>query len=187
MKKFEIYYIPDLYVPQASLRCYCFNPGIVPPSLFTKFCFLHYVFYHILVSVDIRIRKYTCTKMEKKNTNKNTRKMECVWWWGCLYVKCRSVWYSLKSVAKLYITSKHSTLSLSTEHIYMVEKAKNKNQPCDVVYVKKSAGDIWPVLFLKVNVNISNSEDVSPVLNENIGFEMHDQTNYYKVTYWWRR
>lgn len=69
----------------------------------------------------------------------------------------------------------------------MVEKAKNKNQPCDVVYVKKSAGDIWPVLFLKVNVNISNSEDVSPVLNENIGFEMHDQTNYYKVTYWWRR
>lgn len=80
--------------------------------------------------------------MEKKNTNKNTRKMECVWWWGCLYVKCRSVWYSLKSVAKLYITSKHSTLSLSTEHIYMVEKAKNKNQPCDVVYVKKSAGDI---------------------------------------------
>lgn len=46
---------------------------------------------------------------------------------GCLYVKCRSVWYSLKSVAKLYITSKHSTLSLSTEHIYMVEKAKNKN------------------------------------------------------------
>lgn len=61
---------------------------------------------------------------------------------GCLYVKCRSVWYSLKSVAKLYITSKHSTLSLSTGHIYMVEKAKNKNQPCDVVYVKKSAGDI---------------------------------------------
>lgn len=53
-------------------------------------------------------------------------------------VQCRS----LKSVAKLYITSKHSTLSLSTEHIYMVEKAKNKNQPCDVVYVKKSAGDI---------------------------------------------
>lgn len=83
--------------------------------------------------------------MEKKiQTNKNTRKMECVWWWwgGCLYFKCRSVWYSLKSVAKLYITSKHSTLSLSTEHIYMVEKAKNKNQPCDVVYVKKSAGDI---------------------------------------------
>lgn len=79
--------------------------------------------------------------MEKKiQTNKNTRKMECVWWWGG--VKCRSVWYSLKSVAKLYITSKHSTLSLSTEHIYMVEKAKNKNQPCDVVYVKKSAGDI---------------------------------------------
>lgn len=81
--------------------------------------------------------------MEKKNTNKQKHKEDgvCVVV-GCLYVKCRSVWYSLKSVAKLYITSKHSTLSLSTEHIYMVEKAKNKNQPCDVVYVKKSAGDI---------------------------------------------
>lgn len=83
---------------------------------------------------------------EKKN-NKQTKTQGrwSVWWWwggGVSVCQCRSVWYSLKSVAKLYITSKHSTLSLSTEHIYMVEKAKNKNQPCAVVYVKKSAGDI---------------------------------------------
>lgn len=85
--------------------------------------------------------------MKKKITNKQKHKMECVVVMGgegggVSVCQCRSVWYSLKSVAKLYITSKHSTLSLSTEHIYMVEKAKNKNQPCDVVYVKKSAGDI---------------------------------------------
>lgn len=45
---------------------------------------------------------------------------------------------------------------------------------CDVVYVKKFVGDIWFVLFFKVNVNILNSEDVFFVLNENIGFEMYD-------------
>lgn len=81
---------------------------------------------------------------KKIQTKKNTRKMGvCVVMGGGVSV-CQ-VSFSMvfiKSVAKLYITSKHSTLSLSTEHIYMVEKAKNKNQPCDVVYVKNSAGDI---------------------------------------------
>lgn len=84
--------------------------------------------------------------MKKKITNKQKHKEDGVCGGGggggVSVCQCRSVWYSLKSVAKLYITSKHSTLSLSTEHIYMVEKAKNKNQPCAVVYVKKSAGDI---------------------------------------------
>lgn len=46
---------------------------------------------------------------------------------------------------------------------------------CEVVYVKKSAGDIWPVLFLYIH--ISNTEDVPSLLNENIGIQTQDQTN----------
>lgn len=69
---------------------------------------------------------------------------------GVSVCQCRSVWYSLKSVAKLYITSKHSTLSLSTEHIYMVEKAKNKNQPCDVVTLKNLQATFDLSCFLKL-------------------------------------
>lgn len=46
-------------------------------------------FYHILVSVEIRIRKYTCTKMKKKN-NKQTKTQDGVCGGdgggGCLYV-----------------------------------------------------------------------------------------------------
>lgn len=67
---------------------------------------------------------------------------------------CMSVSFSMvftyKSVAKLYITSKHSTLSLSTEHIYMVEKAKNKNQPCDVVTLKNLQATFDLSCFLKL-------------------------------------
>lgn len=71
--------------------------------------------------------------------------MECVWWWwggGCLYVKCCLVWYLFKLVVKFYIILKYLIFSLLIEYIYMVEKVKNKNQLCDVVYVKKFVGDI---------------------------------------------
>lgn len=90
---------------------------------------------------------------EKKN-NKQTKTQDGVCGGdgggGVSVCQCRSVWYSLKSVAKLYITSKHSTLSLSTEHIYMVEKAKNKNQPCDVVTLKNLQATFDLSCFLKL-------------------------------------
>lgn len=122
-------------------------------------CLQHFVSYimfflsHFGISRNKNKKIYLYQNEKKNNKQTKTQGRWSVWWWwgrGVSVCQCRSVWYSLKSVAKLYITSKHSTLSLSTEHIYMVEKAKNKNQPCDVVTLKNLQATFDLSCFLKL-------------------------------------